>query len=177
MGKVEDKDDPRGGAGAEEPADVNSPSTLQQNRSDNDVNLPSPPNVVLITPHSTTNTIVSAITTPHGLLGDEHTVPSAIVTTSRQSSPRRNKTPPTSDSSGAGSNAGPSTKPAPTIIALPNPSSEKAVVGKSSNNVASSTAAHAAKEKMYASKNNGGVKAEMKAEHPSEATIQMRRSR
>lgn len=170
MGKVEVKD-PRGDVGAEEPAGVNSPSELQQDRSDNDVTLPSPPSVVLITPHSTTNTFVSAITTPRGLLGDEHTVPPAIITTSS-----RSRAPPTTDNSGTGSNAGPPKKPAPTI-ALSHPSSDKVVAGKSSVKVASSTAAHATKENMYESKNNGGDSTEMNSEYPSEATIQMTRSR
>jgi len=183
MGKVEDKvkEDSQGGAGAEEAADVSSPSPseLQQDSGDVfSVTLPSPPNAVSIAPHSTTNAIVSAITTPDGLLGDEHTVPSAIVTTTKRSSSRSKtppttdnsgKTPPTTDNSGTSSNAGPSTKPTPTIAYLP-PLSDGAVpVGSSSMNAVSSIAAHAAKEDMYASNNNGGDSTEINAEHPPEA--------
>ena len=169
MGKVEDKvkEDSRGGVGVEEAADVNSPSPseLQQDSGDFvSVTLPSSPN-------DATNTIVSAI---DGLLGEEHTVPSAIVTTTKRSS-SRSKTPPTTDNSGTSSNAGPSTKPTPTIAFLP-PLSDGAVpVGSSSMNVVSSIAAHAAKEDMYASSNNGGDSTEMNAEHPPEATSHMAR--
>eukprot|EP00985_Skeletonema_marinoi_P013393 scaffold6625_cov139-Skeletonema_marinoi.AAC.6 len=178
MGKVEDKvkEDSRGGAGAEEAADVSSPSPseLQQDSGDVfSVTLPSPPNAV-ITPHSTTNTIASAITTPDGLLGDEHTVSSAIVTTTKRSSSRC-KTPPTTDNSGTSSNAGPSTKPTPTIAYLPPLSDGTVPVGSSSMNAVSSIAAHAAKEDMYASNNNGGDSTEMNAEHPPEATSHMAR--
>lgn len=91
--KKEDENIRTGGGGVDEEAvavaDINSPpELLQQDQDDGDVTLPSLslPNVV--STHSVTNTTVSAITTPHGLIGDEQIiVPSAVITTYSKKKP------------------------------------------------------------------------------------------
>ena len=152
--KKEDEDSRTGGGSADEEAavavavdDINSPPELQQDQYDDFVTLPAvvPPNVV--STHSVTNTTVSAITAPHGLIGDEqHIVPSAIITTSKKESPSKHNSkfpPPTNDSVGA---AGSSLKqPPPT-----NNTSDEVMKGGSSMNAAATIAAQATEENTYA---------------------------
>ena len=92
MGKEDEDSRSGGGRGADDNNEeavvvnnknINSPSEeelLKQEEQDDDdehVTLSSRPNVVSTHPHSTSDTVVSAITTPHGLLGDEHSITTA----------------------------------------------------------------------------------------------------